>query len=1054
MKDEPDIVKEMKEAEKSGNLTTQTRTSNEYAYRVSQTTEDNKEQEEDKGFTGGYKRENLNIDLGDLEEKYKTIFENFTVAITLADEKERIISWNKYAEEIFNMNQKDLYLRNVRTLYPDNEWRIIREKNIRQKGMKYKMETKILRKNKTPIDVEISLCVLKGLNDKTVGSLAIIKDISKLKTIERKLLDTEERYRTIFENSAVAIMLTDENEQIISWNRYTENLLKMDEAELHLKPVKSIYPSDEWSKIRSENIRKKGMQHHLETKIKTKEGKIIDVDISISVLKNHKGEVIGSIGVIKDITNRKQIEDELSFKHELLESLLDNIPDCIYFKDRDSRFIKVNKAKALRSGTTPEEMIGKTEYDFFPKDVAESNINDDKEVIKFGKPIINKIEKRKNNKEIDHWISIIKVPRFDNAGNVIGIMGINRDITEIKKSEERYKNLFETAIDPIIILDHKGVFLDINKQVSRLLGYSKEEIIGKTYTNIDILSDDSKKVVSENFIKRMKGEEVPPYEIKVITKSHEVIPAEINANPIYENGKIIGDLIIIRDIRERYNRKKVEKELYESEKKFEDIFNATSDVMIYLEKEIILDINNAALNLGSFNKKELVGKHITKLKGMFFDEDIKKHTDAIKKVDIGSKVNDYESEIIIKNGMRFKFLFTADCIRRDGDIKGILLRGKDITQRQRAFDELVRLEEKYRVLAETSADGVITIDPLGRLTYVNPAFEKMINRRKSKILATLFRDYLSDDSIYFFQQIFIDSRKQNEKIENVELELALPNGNTIPIEVNIAPFVKENEFAGMVLTVRDITERRRIEDELKKSERLKTEFMNIAAHELKSPVTPIKGYLDLIISDKNTSKKIKDWAKVSLRNAERLLGLVNDILDVSRLDTDTMRFEMEKLNTVEILDEIVEDMKPVIENKNIKFISQIPKTLPSIMGDRFRLSQVLKNLFVNAIKFTDNGSISIITEKKNDHILIKIIDSGIGISKDEVKKVFNKFYQAYTGDDRKNEGTGLGLFICKEIIEKHGGTIWVESTLGKGSTFYIKLPYLHKMVVNLKNNKT
>jgi signal transduction histidine kinase len=225
--------------------------------------------------------------------------------------------------------------------------------------------------------------------------------------------------------------------------------------------------------------------------------------------------------------------------------------------------------------------------------------------------------------------------------------------------------------------------------------------------------------------------------------------------------------------------------------------------------------------------------------------------------------------------------------------------------------------------------------------------------------------------------------------------------------------------------------------------------MNIAAHELKSPVTPIKGYLDLIISDKETSEKIKSWAKVSLRNSERLLNLVNDILDVSRLDTDTMRFEMERLDVVEILDEIAEDMKPVVENKNLKFIIKIPRDLPNIMGDRHRLPQVLKNLFVNAIKFTDNGSISIEAEKKENHILITINDTGIGISIDELKKIFSKFYQAYTGDDRKNEGTGLGLFICKEILLKHKGEIWVESELGKGSKFIIKLPYLHKMIVDL-----
>jgi len=365
---------------------------------------------------------------------------------------------------------------------------------------------------------------------------------------------------------------------------------------------------------------------------------------------------------------------------------------------------------------------------------------------------------------------------------------------------------------------------------------------------------------------------------------------------------------------------------------------------------------------------------------------------------------------------------------------------RDATDRQKTWDELVKLEEKYRILAETSVDGILTIDPLGRLTYVNPSFERMCMREKNNIIMTPFREYLSGESIYLFQHIFIDARKMNKKIENIELELIQDDGNIIPIKINICPLKKDDEFTGIVCTVRNLTEQNNIENELKKSERLKTEFMNIAAHELKSPVTPIRGYLDLIISDAEASEKVKNWASISLRNSERLLTLVNDILDVSRLDSDTMRFDMGKLNTVDILNEVAEDMKPAIENKNLEFKIHIPDNLPHIMGDRCRLLQVLRNLIGNAIKFTDNGYISIDAEREGNHILISIEDTGTGISKGELKKIFTKFYQVYMGNDRNNEGTGLGLFICREIIKKHNGKMWAESKLRKGSKFLIKLP--------------
>lgn len=788
MREEPDIVKELREEERIGKLNCK-KNKLYYFQKV-------EGEEEDYDGIQNYS----SIKLEEIKENYLSIFENYFIGITIADEKERIISWNKYAEHLLKMNEKDLFLRNVKTLYPENEWKKIREENIRQKGMKHKFETKICRKNGEVFDAEVSVCVLKGKDGKTIGSIGFFKDNSLIKSTERKLWYAEEKYKTIFENSAVAIMVTDENECIVSWNKYAQKLLDMNEEDLHLKPVKELYPAEEWKKIRSENVRQKGMQHHLETKIKTKNNKLLDVDLSLSVLKDHNGNVVGSIGIIKDITEQKKIE------------------------------------------------------------------------------------------------------------------------------------------------------------------------------NI----------------------------------------------------------------------------LIESEKRFRNIFDSTGDLLLYIEDNIILDANKAALKIIGIEKKDIIGKNISYLKNIFSDVDFKKHIQALNKSNKGMSVDDYEIDIKTKDTSQ-RFLFSADYIVEYNKIRGVLLRGRDITQRQRSWEELVKLEEKYRILAETSADGVVTIDPMGRITYVNPSFEKMLNRRKSQILATLFRDYLSDDSVYFFQQIFIDVRKKNEKIEHIELELVHSNGNLIPIEINLAPLKKNNDFVGIVCSIRDITERRKVENEIKKSERLKTEFMNIAAHELKSPVTPIKGYLELIIADKEANEKIKNWAKISLRNSERLLRLVNDILDVSRLDTDTMRFEMVKLNCTSILDEVVEDMKPAIEKKNLKFISKIPRDLPDIMGDRHRLSQVFKNILGNALKFTDNGSISLEAEKKDDYIVIAFRDTGIGISKEEVKKVFTKFYQAYSGDDRKNEGVGLGLFICKEIIKKHNGEIWLESQLKKGSTFYVKLPYLHKMV--LKPNK-
>ncbi len=651
-------------------------------------------------------------------------------------------------------------------------------------------------------------------------------------------------------------------------------------------------------------------------------------------------------------------------------------------------------------------------------------------------------------KKFDELEVEINVKKFEEVNGLIvtikDISTVKKDLESIKKSEIKYRNLFNTAIEPIVILDENGFFTDVNRQVTNILGYKKTDLIGKRFDEAKILSKDSAKKAINNFSKRIKGETIRPYEIDIITKDGECFPAEINASVLSnDKGDVTGEIVILRDLRDRSVRESIERKRIESERKFKEIFNDTSDFLVYLNtKGKIVDVNKTVLDLSGFKKDEIIGKTLSEFKNLFSEKDLIKHISVVKNCISGIGTKDYESELKAVDDVNFRFLFSVESIQQDGVIKGILFKGRDITQRQRAWDELVKLEEKYRVLAETSADGVITIDNLGRLTYVNPSFERICGRRKSQILATLFRSYLSDNSVYLFQQVFIDARKKFEKISGVELEMVQPKGNVVPIEVNIAPLKKDGRFAGIIGTIRDITDRKHVEEELKKSERLKTEFMNIAAHELKSPVTPIKGYLDLIIADEDASEKVKKWAKVSLRNSERLLKLVNDILDVSRLDTDTMRFDMEKVNPTDILDEIAEDMKPAIEAKGLEFILHIPKDMPDIMGDRHRLAQVLKNLMVNALKFTDNGSIALLAKKEKNHIIIAVEDSGVGMSEQEMKKIFEKFYQAYTGDDRKNEGTGLGLFICKQIVEKHHGKIWAESNIKEGSTFKIKLPHL------------
>jgi PAS domain S-box-containing protein len=250
-------------------------------------------------------------DLIESKEMFQTVFNNMAATITVTDKDERIVAWNPFAEKMLRMTREELFNKPVKDLYPAKEWKRLRALNIRQKGVAQDIETQVLRSDGHILDVSISISVLKDLEGNPIGSIGIIRDITVQKAAERKLRESENKIRIILDNSAAAITLTDDEERIVSWNKYTEHLLEMKKTDLYLKPVSAIYPKAEWDKIRSENIRKTGSKHHLQTKIMTSTGKLIDIDLSINILRDLNGEIVGSVGIMQDITEQKKFQEML-----------------------------------------------------------------------------------------------------------------------------------------------------------------------------------------------------------------------------------------------------------------------------------------------------------------------------------------------------------------------------------------------------------------------------------------------------------------------------------------------------------------------------------------------------------------------------------------------------------------------------------------------------------------------------------------------------------------------------------------------------------------------
>ena len=257
---------------------------------------------------------------------------------------------------------------------------------------------------------------------------------------------TEENYRVIFENSAVAITVTDENENLVSWNSHAAELLGMDDDDLYMKPIRSLYPEEEWKRIRSQNVRQKGMQHHIETRMTKKNGQIIDVDLSLSVLRNKGGDVTGSIGITTDITERKKAEHALRQSEELSKGMIEAAATGIYLAQK-GRFIYVNRVMEEMSGYTGNELIGTRTIDYVHPDDRETTRQNATNAVKSQDS--NPYEFRCLRKDLETmWVSerITTIEYADNHA----ILGTLTDITEKKMAEvvsHEHINQIETLLN-------------------------------------------------------------------------------------------------------------------------------------------------------------------------------------------------------------------------------------------------------------------------------------------------------------------------------------------------------------------------------------------------------------------------------------------------------------------------------------------------------------------------------------------------------------------------------------------------------------------------------
>ena len=756
------------------------------------------------------------------------------------------------------------------------------------------------------------------------------------------------------------------------------------------------------------------------------------------VYKVPSGEIIA---VYEDLTHQKVMEDKLRDSEQQLKYAFEATRDGLWDWDLNKNTLQCSPAWFEMLDYAPDEIAAT--FDLFESslhpDDKDRTIAIVQQYLSGQRPDYETRFRFKTKSGSYKWIFARgKVVQRAPDGTPMRMVGTHVDISEQKKIENEkqaqyrlLQSLLETIPNPVYYKDIHGYYIGCNKAFEQYTEIKVEDLVGKNVHDISTLEFAADDEARDRQLLEASG--IQRYETHIKSKAGEMRHVIFNKATFNDSeGNLAGLVGTFSDIT---SRKLMEEEIIASEKRLQFILDTvhTGIMMIDPEDHTIVDINPAALDMIGATRDEVLNKECHQ----FVCPDEKGFCPI---TDLSQNVDNMEKILLAKDGRKLNILKKAKPINIK-DHNYILESFVDITGLKEAQKGIERENAKFSAMISGMEEGVVLADRDNKVVEVNQYFCNMVGMSKADIIGENI-EALHHGAIAKKANAHIMSlKKETEHRSPIVIQCPL---NDLEIILRVQPIYRDNNYEGVLLNLINVTDLVTARRQAEQASRAKSRFLANMSHEIRTPMNAIIGFTE-ILGNQVTDEKHQYYLKAIESSGKTLLTLINDILDLSKVEAGKLELQYAPFNPGDLIEDITQMFSRKVDKKGIDLTVDIAPDLPgAILLDESRLRQVLINLTGNAVKFTEEGfvRITVTTQAVNSDtldLIITIADSGIGIQSDQLERIFDTFTQQSGQSNAKYGGTGLGLAISKKLVRMMNGDVLVSSKLGEGSVFRVIL---------------